>query len=164
MQHIISILVENKFGVLAKISGLFCGRGYNIDSLTVSPTDNSGTSKMTIVTSGDEAVIEQTEKQLNKIIDVIKVTNLTGSKFIERELALAKIRTTAETRSEIMQITRIFKGKIVNVHKEEITVELSGSGDKINAFVKLMESFGIVELARTGKVAVSRMSGDTQKY
>jgi acetolactate synthase I/III small subunit len=164
MQHIITILVENKFGVLAKISGLFCGRGYNIDSLTVSPTDNSGTSKMTIVTSGDEAVIEQTEKQLNKIIDVIKVTNLTGSKFIERELALIKIRTTTKTRSEIIQIIDIFKGTIVHVLEDEITVEVSGKGDKINSFVKLMESFGIVELARTGKVAVSKIPGNTQNF
>ncbi len=162
-QHTISVLVENKSGVLARIAGLFCGRGYNIDSLTVSPTDHTDTSKMTIVTSGDDAVIEQIEKQLSKLIDVIKVTDLTGSSFIERELALIKIKTTKESRSEIIQLTEIFSGKIVNVHKNEITVELSGRGDKVNAFVILMEPFGIIELARTGKVAVSRKLGATNK-
>jgi len=162
-QHTISVTVENKSGVLARIAGLFCGRGYNIDSLTVSPTDHTDTSKMTIVTSGDDAVIEQIEKQLSKLIDVIKVTDLTGSSFIERELALIKIKTTKESRSEIIQLTEIFSGKIVNVHKNEITVELSGRGDKVNAFVILMEPFGIIELARTGKVAVSRKLGATNK-
>jgi acetolactate synthase-1/3 small subunit len=161
--HTISVLVENKAGVLARIAGLFCGRGYNIDSLTVSPTDDTDTSKMTIVTTGVDEVIEQIEKQLSKLIDVIKVTDLTGSSFIERELALVKIKTTPETRSEIIQITEIFTGKIVNVHIDEITVELSGRGDKVDAFVTLMEPFGIVELARTGKVAVSRNPGTTNK-
>ena len=162
-QHTISVLVENKSGVLARIAGLFCGRGYNIDSLTVSPTDHTDTSKMTIVTTGDDSVIEQIDKQLTKLIDVIKVTDLTGSNFIERELALVKIRTTRETRSEIIQITEIFTGKIVNVHVNEVTVELSGRGDKVDAFVSLMEPFGITELARTGKVAVSRQPGVTNK-
>ncbi len=162
-QHTISVLVENKSGVLARIAGLFCGRGYNIDSLTVSPTDHTDTSKMTIVTTGDDGVVEQIEKQLSKLIDVIKVTDLTGSSFIERELALVKIKTTQETRSEIIQITEIFTGKIVNVHINEITVELSGRSDKVNAFVTLMEPFGIIELARTGKVAVGRLLGSTNK-
>ncbi len=161
MQHMISVLVENKFGVLARIAGLFCGRGYNIDSLTVSPTDDSGTSKMTIVTTGDAAVIEQIEKQLTKLIDVIKVSDLTGSKFIERELALIKVKTKTSSRAEIMQITEIFKGKIVNVYPDELTVEISGGGDKIDAFVSLMKHFGIIELARTGKVAIGRMSENT---
>jgi len=162
-QHTISVLVENKSGVLARIAGLFCGRGYNIDSLTVSPTDHTDTSKMTIVTTGDDGVVEQIEKQLSKLIDVIKVTDLTGSSFIERELALVKIKTTQETRSEIIQITEIFTGKIVNVHINEITVELSGRSDKVNAFVTLMEPFGIIELARTRKVAVGRLLGSTNK-
>jgi acetolactate synthase I/III small subunit len=162
-QHTISILVENKSGVLARIAGLFCGRGYNIDSLTVSPTDNTDTSKMTIVTTGDDEVIEQIDKQLSKLIDVIKVTDLTGSYFIERELALIKIKINKETRSEVIQITEIFSAKIVNVHINEITVEISGKGRKIDAFVTLMEPFGIIELARTGKVAVSRKLGETNK-
>lgn len=118
---------------------------------------------MTIVTTGDDGVVEQIEKQLSKLIDVIKVTDLTGSSFIERELALVKIKTTQETRSEIIQITEIFTGKIVNVHINEITVELSGRSDKVNAFVTLMEPFGIIELARTGKVAVGRLLGSTNK-
>lgn len=159
MQHVISVLVENKFGVLARIAGLFSGRGYNIDSLTVSPTNEEGVSKMTIATTGDDEVIEQIEKQLTKLIDVITVADLTGKHFIERELLLLKIKTDASNRSEIMQITEIFKGKIVNVHENELTVELSGRGEKIDAFVKLMNSFGIIELARTGKVAIGRKPG-----
>ncbi len=159
MQHVISVLVENKFGVLARIAGLFCGRGYNIDSLTVSPTNEEGISKMTIATTGDDAVIEQIEKQLTKLIDVITVADLTGKHFIERELLLLKVKTDTSNRSEIMQITEIFKGKIVNVHENELTVELSGRGEKIDAFAKLMNSFGIIELARTGKVAIGRKPG-----
>lgn len=159
MQHVISVSVENKFGVLARIASLFCGRGYNIDSLTVSPTNEDGISMMTIATTGDDAVIEQIEKQLTKIIDVIAVSDLTGKDFIERELLLIKVKTDAANRSEIMQITEIFKGKIVNVHENELTVELSGRGEKINAFVKLMNAFGIIELARTGKVAIGRKPG-----
>ena len=162
-QHTISVLVANKSGVLARIAGLFCGRGYNIDSLTVSPTDHTDTSKMTIVTTGVDSVIEQIDKQLSKLIDVIKVTDLTGSNFIERELALIKVETTKTTRSDIIQITEIFAGKIVNVHVDEITAELSGRGDKVDAFVTMMEPFGIIELARTGKVAVCRNPGATNK-
>ena len=159
MQHVISVLVENKFGVLARIAGLFCGRGYNIDSLTVSPTNEEGVSKMTISTTGDDAFIEQIEKQLSKLIDVISVSDLTGKNFLERELLLIKVVTNIATRSEIMQITEIFKGKIVNVHENELTVELSGRGEKIDAFIKLMYPFGIIELARTGKVAIGRKPG-----
>ncbi|HBM16117.1 MAG TPA: acetolactate synthase small subunit [Lentisphaeria bacterium] len=159
MQHVISVLVENKFGVLARIAGLFCGRGYNIDSLTVSPTNEEGVSKMTIATSGDDAVIEQIEKQLSKLIDVISVSDLTGKHFIERELLLIKVNATAATRSELMQITEIFKGKIVNVHESELTIELSGRGEKIDAFIKMMAGFGIIDLARTGKVAIGRKPG-----
>jgi acetolactate synthase I/III small subunit len=163
-QHTISVLVENNAGVLARIAGLFSGRGYNIDSLTVSPTDNSGLSKMTIVTTGNDDVLEQIEKQLSKLIEVLKVTDLTGSSFIERELILIKVKTTASNRSEIMQIIEVFRGKIVNVHINEITVEISGRSAKIDAFIKLMESFGIIEIARTGRVAISRKPGATQEY
>lgn len=163
-QHTISVLVENNAGVLARIAGLFSGRGYNIDSLTVSPTDDSGISKMTIVTTGSDAILEQIEKQLSKLIEVIKVTDLTGSKFIERELVLIKLNAIPENRSEIIQIVEVFKGKIVNVHINEITIELSGSCAKIEAFINLMESFGIIEIARTGRVAISRKPGATQEY
>jgi acetolactate synthase I/III small subunit len=162
-QHTISVLVENNAGVLARIAGLFTGRGYNIDSLTVSPTDNSGLSKMTIVTTGNDEVLEQIEKQLSRLIEVLKITDLTGSSFIERELLLVKVKGTQENRSEIMQITEVFKGKIVNVHVNEITVELSGRSAKIDAFLKLMESFGIIEIVRTGRVATSRTPGSTQE-
>jgi len=160
-QHTISVLVENKFGALARISGLFCGRGYNIDSLTVSPTDDSGTSKMTIITTGDDAVLEQIEKQLNKLIEVLKVTDLTGSNFIEREVILLKVKACKESRAEIIQITEIFGGKIINVFLNELTIELTGRNEKINSFVELMHSFEIIDFARTGKVAVTRQQGPT---
>ena len=160
-QHTISVLVENNAGVLARIAGLFSGRGYNIDSLTVSPSDNSGLSKMTIVTTGNDDVLEQIEKQLSKLIEVLKVTDLTGSNFIERELLLIKIKTTTENRSEIMQIVEVFRGKIVNVNIDEVTVELSGKTAKIDAYINMMEVFGIIEIARTGRVATSRMPGVT---
>ena len=163
-QHTISVLVENNAGVLSRIAGLFSGRGYNIDSLTVSPTDNSGISKMTIVTTGNDEVLEQIEKQLSKLIEVLKVTDLTGSSFIERELILIKIRTNPATRPEIMQIVEVFKGKVVNVHIDELTVELSGRSAKIDAFIQLMEAFGIIEIARTGRVAVCRNPGATEEY
>ena len=137
--------------------------GYNIESLTVSPTNDTKLSKMTIVTTGDDAVLEQIEKQLNKLIDVVKVTDLTGHSFIERELALVKVRTTSKSRAELMQITEIFQGKIVNVLADELTVEISGRADKINAFAELMEEFGIIELARSGRVAVTRSPGATDE-
>ncbi len=163
MQHTISVLVENKFGVLARVAGLFSGRGYNIESLTVSPTNDAKVSKMTIVTSGDDAVLEQIEKQLNKLIDVIKVTDLTGHSFIERELAMVKVRTTSKSRAELMQITEIFQGKIVNVLPDELTIEISGRAGKIDAFAKLMADFGIIELVRSGRVAVTRSRGPTDE-
>ena len=164
MQHTISVLVENKFGVLARVAGLFSGRGYNIESLTVSPTFDPSASKMTIVTTGDNEVVEQIEKQVSKLIDVIKVTDLTGGEFIARELALVKVSACSAKRAEIMQITEIFGGKIVNVYAEELTVELSGSPNKVDAFVDLVRPFGLIELARTGRVAVSRRPGATESY
>jgi len=164
MQHTVSVLVENKFGVLARVAGLFSGRGYNIESLTVSATCDPKVSKMTIVTVGDDDVLEQIEKQLNKLVDVIRVTDLTGHEFIERELALLKVRATSTTRAELMQITEIFGGKIVNVYHDELTVELAGRAAKIDSFVELATPFGIIELARTGRVAVARKPGATEEY
>lgn len=161
-QHTISVMVENKFGVLARIAGLFSGRGYNIDSLTVNHTNDAQVSKMTIVTRGDEAVLEQIEKQLKKLIDVIKVTELTGEEFIARELALVKIKAVSANRAEIIQIVEIFGGKIAIVHKEELGVEISGHSAKIDNFLSLVSEFGIVEVARTGCVAVSRAEGATE--
>lgn len=163
-QHTISVLVENKFGVLARVAGLFSGRGYNIESLSVNATNDPTVSKMTIVTSGDEEIIEQIDKQLNKLIDVIKVTDLAGRNFIERELILLKVRVNSKNRSEIIQITEIFKGKIVSVHKDELTIELSGDGRKIENFIELISEFKIIELVRTGRVAISREPGVTEEY
>lgn len=162
-KHTISVLVENKFGVLARISGLFSGRGYNISSLTVNETHDPRISKMTIVTSGDDAVLEQIDKQLNKLVDVIKVDDLTSSKFIERELALFKIKAeTPDKKSQIIQLVEIFKGKIVSVQKNELGIEIAGSADKIDNFMKMVEEFGIMEMARSGRVAISRDSGAVQ--
>ncbi|NOY74948.1 MAG: acetolactate synthase small subunit [Kiritimatiellaeota bacterium] len=161
-QHTISVLVENKFGVLARIAGLFSGRGYNIESLSVNSTQDPTISRMTIVTSGDENVIEQIDKQLNKLIDVIKVTDLAVSDFIERELILVKVAVTAKNRSDIIQITEIFGGKIISVHKKELAVELSGNGEKIDNFISLLAEYEIIELVRTGRVAISRHPGVTE--
>ena len=163
-QHTISVLVQNKFGVLARISGLFSGRGYNIESLSVNSTNDPNISKMTIVTSGDDEIIEQIDKQLNKLIDVLKVTDLASGDFIERELALVKIGVNKKDRSEIIQITKIFGGNIVNVHKNELAIELSGKGNKVQNFIDLLSEFDIIEVVRTGRVAISRQPGVTEDY
>ena len=156
-RHTISILVENKFGVLARVAGLFSGRGYNITSLTVNETQDPNISNMTIVTRGDEAVLEQIEKQLNKLINVIRVDDLTNSRFIERELVLLKIAvTTAEDRAHIAQLVEIFEGKIVTVTKSSLGVEISGRSDKVDNFIDMVRDFGILEMARSGRVAISR--------
>ena len=156
-KHTISVLVENKFGVLARVAGLFSGRGYNISSLTVHETEDPRFSKMTIVTTGDAAILEQIDKQLSKLIDVIRVENLTGSHFIEREMALIKIKTpTREDRSQLMQLVEIFAGTIVSVSREEIGVEIAGKSDRIDNFIELGRDFGIVEMARSGRVAIAR--------
>jgi acetolactate synthase-1/3 small subunit len=155
--HTISVLVDNKFGVLARVAGLFSGRGYNITSLTVNETQDPDISQMTIVTKGDEKVIEQIDSQLNKLVDVITVEDLTNQNFIERELALIKIHVTDnDKKSQIIQLVEVFEGKIVTVHKNEFGIELSGRADKINNFVALLADFGKLKLARSGRVALSR--------
>jgi len=164
MRHTISVLVENKFGVLARIAGLFSGRGFNIETLTVSPTYDESLSKMTIVTSGDDAVLEQIDKQLNRLVEVLKVTDLTGSGFVSSELMLLKVKADATTRSEIMQIADIFGAKIAHVYHDVLIIELTGSSEKLDGFVELMEKFGIIELARTGKVALARSSDATERF
>ena len=156
MKHTISVLVQNKFGVLARVAGLFSGRGFNIDCLTVGETQDATISRMTIVVHGDDLVLEQVIKQLNKLIEVIKVIDLKVREKIERELVLIKVASSSKTRSEIMQIVDIFRAKIVNCAKESITVEMTGEEGKINAFLELMKSFGVREVARTGKVALLR--------
>jgi acetolactate synthase-1/3 small subunit len=156
MRHTISVLVENKFGVLTRVAGLFSGRGYNIDTLNVGPTHDSNTSRMTIVTRGDDATIDQIVKQLNKLIDVLKVTDYREGEYIDRELVLVKVNVDSKTRAEVMQITDIFRAKIVDVQPKTLTIEITGNESKVEKFLELMKTFGIAELTRTGKVALGR--------
>lgn len=156
MQHTISILVANKFGVLSRVSGLFSGRGFNIDSLTVAETHDPSVSRMTIVTRGNDQIIEQITKQLHKLIDVIKVTDLTGGDFIGRELALIKVQVTAETRAELLGIVDIFRCKVVDVSQKSYTLEVTGDLNKLEAIIEILRPMGIMELIRTGRVAVAR--------
>jgi len=156
MRHTLSVLVENKFGVLARIAGLFSGRGFNIDTLNVAPTQDPTTSRMTIVVKGDDAVLEQVTKQLNKLVDVIKVQDFRDGEYVDRELVLVKVGADAKARPEIMQICDIFRAKIVDVAHKALTVELTGNESKIGAFLDLMEPFGIRDITRTGKVAMPR--------
>lgn len=160
--HTLSVLVANKPGVLTHVSGLFSRRGYNIDSLTVGVTENPDISRMTIVVHGDEHVIEQVTKQLNKLIDIIKVVEVTPAESVDRELALLKVAAKAKDRSEVIQIVDIFRAKIIDVSAESIIIEITGSGDKINALEELMRPFGIKEMVRTGKVALVRGARATQ--
>lgn len=157
-RHTISLLVENRFGVLARIAGLFSGRGYNIESLCVAETIDPTVSKMTIVTSGDDQVIEQINKQLRRLVDVIKIQDLTETDHVERELVLIKVNATPQNRAEIMRTVDIFRGKIIDVSPDAYVIEITGSEDKLNAFIELMKSFGIKDIARTGKVAMTRSS------
>jgi acetolactate synthase-1/3 small subunit len=154
-KHTISVLVENKPGVLARVSSLFRRRNFNIESLTVGTTDREDISRMTIVVNGDLRVVEQVMKQLNKLIDVIKVSDVT-EKSVERELVLIKVKATSETRGEIVELANIFRGRVVDVSKDSLIIEITGDEDKIRAFINLMRQFGIRELARTGRVAMQR--------
>jgi acetolactate synthase I/III small subunit len=156
MRHTISVLVENKFGVLTRIAGLFSGRGFNIDTLNVAPTQDASASRMTIATRGDDATLEQIVKQLNKLVDVIKVQDFREDEYIDRELALVKVKIDAGTRSEVMQITDIFRAKIVDVQRKSLTIEITGNEAKVEKFIDLMSTFGILDLTRTGRVAMPR--------
>jgi acetolactate synthase-1/3 small subunit len=156
MRHIISVLVENRFGVLTRVAGLFSGRGYNIDTLNVAPIHQANTSRMTIVTRGDDATVDQIVKQLNKLVDVLEVHDFRESEFIDRELVLVRVSVNAKTRAEIMQITDIFRGKIVDVQAQSLTIEITGDEGKIEKFLSLMGAFGVQELTRTGKIALAR--------
>jgi len=156
MRHTISVLVENKFGALTRIAGLFSGRGFNIDTLNVAPTQDASASRMTIATRGDDATLEQIVKQLNKLVDVIKVQDFREGEYIDRELALVKVKADSTVRSEIMQITDIFRAKIVDVQRKSLTIEITGSESKVEKFIDLMAAFGILDLTRTGRVAMSR--------
>lgn len=156
MRHTLSVLVENKFGVLTRISGLFSGRGFNIDTLNVAPTQDPTMSRMTVVVKGDDAVLEQIIKQLNKLVDVIKVQDFRDGEYVDRELVLIKVSVDAKSRPEVMQICDIFRAKIVDVAHKALTVEITGDESKIGAFLGLMEPFGIRDITRTGKVAMPR--------
>lgn len=156
MRHTISVLVENKFGALTRIAGLFSGRGYNIDTLNVAPTQDTDTSRMTLVTRGDDATLEQIVRQLNKLTDVLEVHDFREHEYVDRELVLVKVGVNSETRSEVMQITDIFRGKIVDVQPKSLTIEITGDEGKVEKYLSLMTHFGVSALTRTGKVALSR--------
>ena len=156
MRHTISVLVENKFGALTRIAGLFSGRGYNIDTLNVGPTEDPTISRATIVTHGDEATLEQIVKQLNKLVDVIKVHDFRDGEYVDRELVLVKVSVDSKSRAEVMQITDIFRAKIVDVQPKSLTIEVTGNESKVEKFLGLMKTFGVVDLARTGKAALPR--------
>jgi acetolactate synthase-1/3 small subunit len=156
MRHTISVLVENKFGVLTRVAGLFSGRGYNIDTLNVGPTHDPALSRMTIVTHGDEATLEQIVKQLNKLPNVIKIQSFRDDEYVDRELVLVRVAVDSKTRAEVMQITDIFRAKIVDVQPKSLTIEITGSEGKVEKFIGLMHPFGIQEITRTGKVALPR--------
>jgi len=150
-KHTISVLVENKFNTLSRIAGLFSAKGYNIDSLSVGPTEDETVSRMTIVTEGDDPIIEQITKQLHKLVDTIKVIDLTFESYVERELVLLKIQTTVQSRPEIMQIAEIFRAKVVDISPRTLTLEATGSTQKVDAFIKMLKPFGIKEIARTAR-------------
>ena len=156
MRHIISLLMENESGALSRVAGLFSARGYNIESLTVAATEDPSMSRMTIVTSGSDEVIEQIIKQLNKLIDVIKVLDLNDGKYIERELMLIKVKATAIYRDEMKRMCDIFRGRIIDVADGSFTIELTGSGNKLDAFIESLDKTAIIETVRTGASGIGR--------
>ncbi|MDP6179213.1 MAG: acetolactate synthase small subunit [Desulfatiglandales bacterium] len=155
-KYILSILVDNEPGVLSRISGLFSGRGFNIESLCVAETTDPNISRITLVTVGDTFIVEQIKKQLNKVINVIKVTDFTGIPFVQREMALIQIRAKPEHRPEILRIVDIFRSRVIDVGSEYYIVEVTGDEDKLNAFLSLLKPMGIKEIARTGAIALAR--------
>ncbi|HEU5078647.1 MAG TPA: acetolactate synthase small subunit [Opitutaceae bacterium] len=156
MRHTISVLVENKFGVLARVSGMFSGRGFNIDTLNVAPTHDSSLSRITVVLKGDDAALDMVTKQLRKLVNVVEVVDFKEGQAVQRELLLVKVKADSKTRSEIMQICDIFRAKIVNVAHDSLIAEITGDEGKLAAFLKLIEVFGLIELARTGQLALLR--------
>lgn len=158
MRHVISVLVENQSGVLARIAGMFSCRGFNIDSLAVGETHDPTISRVTLVSEGDDMVIEQIIKQLRKLIDVIRVQDLTEESHVERELVLVKVTSNKGTRADIMQIVSIFRARIVDVGHESLVIEMVGSASRMRAFLDLMETFGVLEMARTGAIGLARGS------
>jgi acetolactate synthase-1/3 small subunit len=156
MKHALSVLVENKPGVLVRVAGLFARRGFNIDSLVVAETENPAVSRMTITVHEQDQPVEQVTKQLHKLVNVIKITDLQPGESIERELLLAKVKADATSRSEIMQIVEIFRAKIVDVGSEVLIIEMTGTREKVSALMELLAPFGVVELMRTGRLAMGR--------
>lgn len=156
MRHIISILLENEAGALSRVAGLFSARAYNIESLTVAPTEDPTVSRMTLVTCGSDATIEQILKQLNKLIDVIKLADLNEFRHIERELMLVKTKANGASREEIKRLSDIFRGRIIDVTDATYTIELTGSGDKLDAFLEALEKKEIIEVVRTGVTGIAR--------
>ena len=156
MRRVISILVENEAGALSRISNMFSARGYNIESLTVAPTEDASLSRMTIVTSGSEDVIEQITKQLNKLVEVVKVVDLSDAEHIERELMLIKVRATPREREDMKRMADIFRGRIIDVSDNTYTIELTGDGNKLDAFIHALEPASIVETVRTGASGIGR--------
>lgn len=156
MKHIIAVLLENEPGALSRVVGLFSARGYNIESLTVAPTEDPSLSRMTLVTRGSDNVIEQITKQLNKLIDVVKLIDLAESAHIERDLMMVKVKTTDETREEIRSLTNIFRGRIIDVTPTSYVVEMTGASDKLDAFIAAIDSNNIIEVVRSGPIGISR--------
>jgi acetolactate synthase-1/3 small subunit len=156
MKHTLSVLVENKPGVLTRVAGLFARRGFNIDSLVVAETESLAVSRMTITVDEQDQPIEQVTKQLHKLINVLKISDLDPTESVERELLLIKVKADAEARAEIMQMVEIFRAKIVDVSSEVLIIEMTGTRDKVSAFVELLAPFGVAELTRTGHIAMSR--------
>ncbi len=156
MKHTLAVLVENKSGVLSRVASLFSRRGYNIDSLAVGVTEDPEVSRITIVVHGDDHVLEQVTKQLNKLVDVIKVSDLGGDDTVERELALIKVTADSDNRAEIIQIADIFRARIIDVAPKSMTIEVTGEEAKVEAIEKLLRQFGIKEMVRTGKIAMVR--------
>ena len=156
MRHVISILLENEAGALSRVAGLFSARGYNIESLTVAPTEDPTLSRMTLVTRGSDEIIEQITKQLNKLVDVVKLSDLSEGAYIERELMLIKVKATGESREEVKRMVEIFRGHIIDVTDTTYTIELTGAGSKLDAFIQALGKTGIIEVVRSGPSGIAR--------
>ncbi len=164
MKHTLSVLVEDEAGVLTRIAGLFARRGFNIESLAVGPAEQMGVSRITMVVPGDDQIIEQLTKQLYKLINVLKVQDITETPSVERELMLVKVNATANNRSEVIEIAQIFRARVVDVSEETLTLEVAGDPGKMVAIVQMLNKFGIREIARTGKICLTRESGVNTEY
>jgi acetolactate synthase-1/3 small subunit len=160
-KHVLSILVENKPGVLTRIAGLFARRGFNIDTLAVGPTDDPRLSRVTLTVDGALHPIDQVTKQLHKLVNVLKIRDLEPDECVARELALFKVSADPESRAQVMQFTDIFRGKVIDVSKRSLTIEITGTDDKIEAFERMIRPFGLIEMVRTGEIAISRGRSET---